>query len=84
MLYLAVCLLLLHTLCVCVCVSSQVLGDNLLALIKSYNYEGIPIPVVRNLARQMLIALDYLHRYACVHRCLLPLTAHMGQIDMSM
>jgi serine/threonine protein kinase len=39
----------------------QVLGDNLLALIKAYDYRGIPIPVVRRLARQILVALDYIH-----------------------
>ena len=39
----------------------QVLGDNLLALIKLYNYRGIPIPIVRRIARQVLVALDYLH-----------------------
>lgn len=46
-----------------VCLVFEVLGDNLLALIKRYNYKGIPIPIVRNLARQMLIALDYMHRW---------------------
>eukprot|EP00195_Chlamydomonas_chlamydogama_P006321 CAMPEP_0202894760 /NCGR_PEP_ID=MMETSP1392-20130828/4082_1 /ASSEMBLY_ACC=CAM_ASM_000868 /TAXON_ID=225041 /ORGANISM="Chlamydomonas chlamydogama, Strain SAG 11-48b" /LENGTH=652 /DNA_ID=CAMNT_0049579543 /DNA_START=42 /DNA_END=2000 /DNA_ORIENTATION=+ len=45
-----------------VCMVFEVLGENLLALIKHYDYRGIPVPVVRNLARQMLIGLDYLHR----------------------
>ncbi|GLC46377.1 hypothetical protein PLESTB_001768700 [Pleodorina starrii] len=45
-----------------VCLVFEVLGDNLLALIKRYDYKGIPIPIVRNLARQMLVALDYMHR----------------------
>lgn len=45
-----------------VCLVFEVLGDNLLALIKRYDYKGIPIPVVQNLARQMLAALDYMHR----------------------
>lgn len=40
----------------------QVLGDNLLALIKHFDHRGIPLPVVRNLTRNMLIGLDYLHR----------------------
>lgn len=40
----------------------EVLGDNLLALIKAYDYKGVPLPVVRTLTRQMLVALDYLHR----------------------
>ncbi|KXZ45785.1 hypothetical protein GPECTOR_50g578 [Gonium pectorale] len=45
-----------------VCLVFEVLGDNLLALIKRYDYKGIPIPIVRNLAKQMLVALDYMHR----------------------
>lgn len=39
----------------------QVLGDNLLALIKAFDYRGIPLPVVRRLARQILVALDHIH-----------------------
>lgn len=50
-----------------ICMIFEVLGDNLLTLIKRYNYKGVPIPVVRNLARQMLIGLDYLHR--CAEDC---------------
>lgn len=45
-----------------VCMVFEVLGDNLLALIKRYDYKGIPLPIVRNLCRQMLISLDYIHR----------------------
>ena len=44
------------------CMVFEVLGENLLALIKRYDYRGIPLPVVRNLSRQMLIGLDYIHR----------------------
>lgn len=39
------------------------LGENLLALIKRFDYKGVPLPVVRNLSRQMLIGLDYIHRW---------------------
>lgn len=46
-----------------VCMLFEVLGDNLLALIKRYNYKGIPIPVVQGLTQQMLLGLDYLHRW---------------------
>jgi serine/threonine-protein kinase SRPK3 len=45
-----------------VCMLFEVLGDNLLALIKAFDYKGVPLPVVRTLTRQMLVALDYLHR----------------------
>lgn len=40
----------------------EVLGKNLLYLIKKYNYRGIPIPIVRELAKQLLMGLDYMHR----------------------
>ena len=45
-----------------VCMVFEVLGDNLLALIKRYDYKGIPLPIVRNLCRQMLVSLDYIHK----------------------
>lgn len=44
-----------------VCMVFEVLGDNLLALIKYYNYRGIPIPFVRRLAVEVLQGLHYLH-----------------------
>ena len=40
----------------------EVLGENLLHLIMKYDYKGIPIAVVKDITRQVLIALDYLHR----------------------
>ncbi len=40
----------------------EILGVNFLEIIKRYNYDGVPIPLVRKLARQCLIGLDYLHR----------------------
>ena len=40
----------------------EVLGKNLLNLIKKYDYRGVPIPIVRRLTRQLLLGLDYMHR----------------------
>ena len=40
----------------------EVLGRNLLSMIKEYDYRGIPMPIVRQIARQCLMGLDYLHR----------------------
>jgi serine/threonine-protein kinase SRPK3 len=40
----------------------EVLGSNLLDLIKRYDYRGIPIPVVKSLCKQILIGLDFMHR----------------------
>lgn len=45
-----------------VCMIFEVLGENLLSLIKKYNYRGIPIGIVKNITRQMLVGLDFLHR----------------------
>lgn len=38
------------------------LGDNLLTLIKRYDYRGVPLDYVRSITQQMLVGLDYLHR----------------------
>ena len=40
----------------------EVLGRNLLTLIKRFNYDGIPMPIVREITKQTLMGLDYLHR----------------------
>lgn len=45
-----------------VCMVFEVLGENLLGLIKRYEYRGIPEQIVRKIARQILLGLDYLHR----------------------
>lgn len=45
-----------------VCMVFEILGVNLLEVIKHYNYRGIPLPICRTIARQVLIGLDYLHR----------------------
>jgi len=40
----------------------EVMGSNLLKIMKLYDWEGIPVPIVRVIAKQILIGLDYLHR----------------------
>ena len=40
----------------------EILGVNFLEIIKRYDYKGVPMPLVRRLARQCLIGLDYIHR----------------------
>lgn len=40
----------------------EILGVNLLEIMKRYDYKGVPIPLVRRMAKQILIGLDYLHR----------------------
>ena len=40
----------------------EILGVNLLEIMKRYDYKGIPLPLVRRMTKQVLIGLDYLHR----------------------
>ena len=44
------------------CMVFEIMGINLLELIKRYNYKGIPLPYVRIITKQILIGLDFLHR----------------------
>lgn len=45
-----------------ICLIFEVLGVNLLEIIKFYQYKGIPINLCRSISKQVLIGLDYLHR----------------------
>jgi hypothetical protein len=46
--------------CADMCMVFEMLGDNLLTLIKAYKYRGIPIEIVRNIIRSVSRTL-----YAC-------------------
>ncbi|KAF8590156.1 kinase-like protein [Ramaria rubella] len=45
-----------------VCMVFEVLGENLLGLIKRYQNKGVPMPLVKQIAKQVLLGLDYMHR----------------------
>lgn len=45
-----------------VCMVFEVLGENLLGLIRRYKHRGIPVVFVKQIAKQLLAALDFLHR----------------------
>jgi hypothetical protein len=49
-----------------VCMVFEMLGENLLKIIKKYDYRGIPIPIVKNFIRQVCMGLDYLHRHCSI------------------
>ena len=40
----------------------EILGVKFLEIIKRYDYKGVPLPLVRRLAKKCLIGLDYIHR----------------------
>ena len=50
----------------------DVLGENLLKLIERYEYRGIPIPIVKNIARQVLVGLNYIHSLNIIHTDIKP------------
>lgn len=44
------------------CMVFSILGCNLLAVIKAFNYRGIPVPIVKQMIRGCCKGLDFLHR----------------------
>ncbi|KAG9032531.1 serine/threonine protein kinase, CMGC group [Tulasnella sp. JGI-2019a] len=45
-----------------ICMVFEVLGENLLGLIKRHQSKGVPTPLVKQIAKQVLLGLDYMHR----------------------
>ncbi|KAE9397472.1 kinase-like protein [Gymnopus androsaceus JB14] len=45
-----------------ICMVFEVLGENLLGLIKRHQSKGVPMGLVRQIAKQVLLGLDYMHR----------------------
>jgi len=55
------------------CMVFEILGVNLLEIIKRYDYRGIPLPICQEISRQVLIGLHYLHKYCgIIHTDLKP------------
>ncbi len=48
------------------CMVFELLGCNLLSVVKHYNYQCIPIPVVKSMVLQICTALDFLHRQCSI------------------
>mmetsp|Transcript_94029 Transcript_94029/g.146942 ORF Transcript_94029/g.146942 Transcript_94029/m.146942 type:complete len:825 (-) Transcript_94029:128-2602(-) len=49
------------------CMVFEVMGENLLALVKHYDYRGLPVAMVRRLARHTLLGLEYIHSRGVIH-----------------
>ncbi|KAF5369300.1 hypothetical protein D9758_002673 [Tetrapyrgos nigripes] len=45
-----------------ICMVFEVLGENLLGLIKRHQNKGVPMNLVKQIAKQILLGLDYMHR----------------------
>lgn len=45
-----------------VCMVFEVLGENLLGLIKRYQHRGVPPHIVKQISKQVILGLDYMHR----------------------
>ncbi|KAI8356047.1 kinase-like domain-containing protein [Mortierella sp. GBAus27b] len=45
-----------------VCMVFEVLGENLLSLIRRFHHRGIPVHLVQQIIHQVLMGLDYMHR----------------------
>jgi len=59
--------------------SFEVLGPNLLNMIRNYNHRGIPIKRVKDITRQVLKGLDYMHRHCLIiHTDLKPENVLLG------
>ena len=56
-----------------VCMVFEVLGENLLGLIKRYQNRGVPEHIVKQIAKQVLLGLDYIHsKCGIIHTDLKP------------
>ncbi|CCW68201.1 unnamed protein product [Phytomonas sp. Hart1] len=55
-----------------VCMVFDVYGENLLCLMERYEYRGIPLPIVKCITRQILIALEHISSINIIHTDLKP------------
>lgn len=69
------------------CMVFEVLGENLLSLMKRYNHKCVPPKLVKQITKQVLLALDYMHRKCgVIHTDLKPenVLIEVGDVDRLM
>ena len=63
----------------------EIMGWNLLKIMKQYEWNGIPVPIVRILAKQILLGIDYLHRLCdVIHTDIKPENAILWPSDQQL
>ncbi|KAJ7121341.1 kinase-like domain-containing protein [Mycena crocata] len=67
-----------------VCMVFEVLGENLLGLVKRHQNKGVPMPIVKQIAKQVLLGLDYMHRCCgVIHTDIKPENAELALASAS-
>mmetsp|Transcript_69384 Transcript_69384/g.206681 ORF Transcript_69384/g.206681 Transcript_69384/m.206681 type:complete len:616 (-) Transcript_69384:21-1868(-) len=49
------------------CMVFEVMGENLLTLVKHFDYNGLPVPMVKRITRHTLVGLAYIHSRGVIH-----------------
>jgi serine/threonine-protein kinase SRPK3 len=55
-----------------ICMVFEVMGNNLLSLIREHDYRGIPLHCVKTIMRDVIQGLDMMHKHKIIHTDLKP------------
>lgn len=65
------------------CIISEVLGEDLLALIQFFEHKGLPMALVQRLTRHTLLCLEYIHSQGVLHTDVKPENVLLVRHDMA-